>query len=75
MILRFQSRDGQFRLTVDANTEIASVLPDILEKLPKNVIPSSVTISPKPHGAESRPVETLKNVTFSRIGLTLVREW
>lgn len=70
MILRFQSREGQFRLTVDANTKIASILPDILEKLPKNVIPSSVTISPQPHGSESRPIETLSNVTFGRLGLT-----
>lgn len=70
MILRFQSRIGQFRLTVDADQEIATILPDVLEKLPKDVIPASVTISPKPHGAEVRPIEALRNVPFSRIGLT-----
>ena len=70
MILRFQSRNGQFRLTVEADQDIATILPDVLEKLPKDVIPSSVTISPKPHGAEVRSIEGLKNVPFSRIGLT-----
>lgn len=69
MILRFQSREGQFRLNVEQSTDIASILPDLLEKLPKNVIHSSITISPKPHGADSRPVEALKGVTFGRLGL------
>ncbi|KAK1089960.1 nuclear protein localization protein 4, partial [Friedmanniomyces endolithicus] len=38
--------------------------------LPKNVITSSITISPKPHGADSRPIQALKGVTFGRLGLT-----
>ena len=70
MILRFQSRDGQFRLTLEPETDIASILPQILEKLPKDVKATSVTISPKPHGADSRPVEALKGVTFKRLGMT-----
>lgn len=70
MILRFQSRNGQFRLTVEPDTDIASVLPQVVDKLPAGTIPSSVTISPKPHGADSRPIEALKGVTFSKIGLT-----
>jgi nuclear protein localization family protein 4 len=70
MILRFQSRNGQFRLTVEPNTDIASVLPQVVEKLPADTIPSSVTISPKPHGADSRPIEALKGVTFAKLGLT-----
>ncbi|KAK0309467.1 nuclear protein localization protein 4 [Friedmanniomyces endolithicus] len=70
MILRFQSREGQFRLNVEAATDIASILPQLQEKLPKNVITSSITISPKPHGADSRPIQALKGVTFGRLGLT-----
>jgi nuclear protein localization family protein 4 len=70
MILRFQSRNGQFRLTVESGTDIASVLPQVIEKLPEGVIPSSITISPKPHGGEARPVESLKGFTFGKIGLT-----
>lgn len=70
MILRFQSREGQFRLNVENSTDISSILPDVLEKLPKDVVASSITISPKPHGADSRPIESLKGVTFGRLGLT-----
>ncbi|GAB7336343.1 hypothetical protein MBLNU13_g09077t1 [Cladosporium sp. NU13] len=70
MILRFQSRNGQFRLTVEPHTDIASVLSQVVEKLPAGTIPSSVTISPKPHGADSRPIEALQGVTFGKIGLT-----
>ncbi|PNS20264.1 Nuclear protein localization protein 4 [Sphaceloma murrayae] len=69
MILRFQSRNGQFRLTLEPSTDIASILPQVLEKLPSSVIPSSVTISPKPHGGDSRPIEALNGVTFSRLGM------
>ena len=70
MILRFQSREGQFRLTVEPNTDISTTLNDVLEKLPKDTIPSSVTISPRPHGADSRAIQSLKGVTFGRLGLT-----
>jgi len=69
MIIRFSSKNGQFRLTLEPETDIASVLPQILEKLPKDVVPSSVTMSPKPHGADSRPIEALKGVTFKRLGM------
>ncbi|TKA28209.1 Nuclear protein localization protein 4 [Salinomyces thailandicus] len=70
MILRFQSREGQFRLNLEPTTDISTVLSDVQEKLPKDVLPSSITISPKPHGADSRPIESLKGVTFGRLGLT-----
>ena len=70
MILRFQSREGQFRLTVESNTEIPSIISDVLEKLPADTVASSVTISPKPHGADSRSIESLQGVTFGRLGLT-----
>ncbi|KXL46516.1 hypothetical protein M433DRAFT_5508 [Acidomyces richmondensis BFW] len=70
MILRFQSREGQFRLTVDPSTDIASILDAVREKLPKDVVPSSITISPKPHGADSRPIESLRGVTFARLNMT-----
>ncbi|GAB7363854.1 hypothetical protein MBLNU230_g4418t1 [Neophaeotheca triangularis] len=70
MILRFQSRNGQFRLTVEPTTDISTILPDVLEKLPKDTVSSSVTISPKPHGGDSRTIESLQGVTFGRLGLT-----
>lgn len=70
MILRFQSREGQFRLTVEPTTDISTTLPQVQEKLPADVIPSSISISPKPAGADSRPIQSLKGVTFGRLGLT-----
>lgn len=70
MILRFQSRNGQFRLTVEPDTDIASILPQVLEKLPAGTVPSSVTISPKPQGGDSRPIEALQGATFGKLGLT-----
>ena len=70
MILRFQSREGQFRLNVEPSTDISTILPDVLEQLPKDVITSTVSISPKPQGADSRPIQQLKGVTFGRLGLT-----
>ena len=70
MILRFQSRNGQFRLTLEPDTDIASILPQVLEKLPKDVITSSVSISPKPQSSDSRSIESLKGVTFKRLGMT-----
>lgn len=70
MILRFQSRNGQFRLNVEPTTDIASVIPQIIEKLPKDAVTSSITISPKPQGGDSRPIEALKGITFQRLNLT-----
>lgn len=70
MILRFQSRNGQFRITVEPDTDIASILPQVVEKLPAGVLPSSVTISPKPQGGDSRPIESLKGVSFGKLGLS-----
>lgn len=75
MILRFQSKNGQFRLQVEPETEISTILPAVLEKLPGDVIPSSVNISPKPTGGDSRSIETLKGVTFARLGLSYVHEF
>ncbi|OJD35119.1 uncharacterized protein BKCO1_1900014 [Diplodia corticola] len=71
MILRFQSRNGQFRLTVDAKDDFTTVSSQIVEKLPPNTDLSTVTISPKPQDKTSaRKLETLKGVTFERVGLT-----
>ncbi|KAH7026777.1 NPL4 family-domain-containing protein [Macrophomina phaseolina] len=71
MILRFQSRNGQFRLTVEPKDDFTSVASQIAEKLPPNVDLSTVTISPKPQDkASARKLESLKGITFERVGLT-----
>ena len=70
MLLRFQSREGQFRLELDANADIASILPQVVEKLPKDVVSSSISISPQAQGGDSRTIQSLRGITFSRLGLT-----
>ncbi|KAI9662489.1 MAG: nuclear protein localization protein 4 [Bathelium mastoideum] len=69
MIIRFQGRDGQFRLNVEAKDQISSILPQVTEKLSKDVDPTSITISPKPHGAEAHTIVSLGNATFQQLGV------
>ncbi|KAF2742612.1 nuclear protein localization protein 4 [Sporormia fimetaria CBS 119925] len=70
MILRFTSREGQFRLTVEPETTFTDVIPQIAEKLPQNVDLSSLSVSNRPHGGDSRLFRTLKGVSFKQVGLT-----
>jgi len=69
MLLRFQSRHGQFRLTVEPSVEFTSLLPQILEKLPQDTDPQSVKLSNKPQGGDARNVAQLKGVTIQQVGL------
>jgi nuclear protein localization family protein 4 len=71
MILRFSSRIGQFRLTVEPSTDLATLLPQVVEKLTPDTIPSSVSISPQ-RGGQSRSLESLKGVTVQKLGLAYV---
>ncbi|KAF2085600.1 nuclear protein localization protein 4 [Saccharata proteae CBS 121410] len=80
MILRFQSRNGQFRLTVDPQDEFPSIVPKVVEHLPPNTDPSSISVSPKPQKREDgRVLVQLKGVTFAQVGLKhgdqLFLEW
>ncbi|KAI4744011.1 nuclear protein localization protein 4 [Aureobasidium sp. EXF-12298] len=68
MILRFSSRIGQFRLTVEPSTDLATLLPQVTEKLTPDTIPSSVSISPQ-RGGQSRSLESLRGVTVQKLGL------
>ncbi|KAB8596110.1 hypothetical protein FH972_025819 [Carpinus fangiana] len=69
MILRFQGRDGQFRLTVEPETEFPALLPQIVEKLPPDIDPETITLSNKPEGGDQRKVATLKGVALKQVGL------
>ena len=70
MILRFTSREGQFRLTVEPTTTFPEILPQIAEKLPKDVNLQSVSVSNKPHGGDARIISELTGVSFQKVGLS-----
>lgn len=72
MLLRFQSRKGQFRLTTEPDLQFPSLLEQILEKLPPKTDPQSVTLSNRPQGGDARQVSSLKNITLAQVGLKWV---
>ncbi|KAL8999731.1 MAG: hypothetical protein Q9169_001548 [Polycauliona sp. 2 TL-2023] len=69
ILLRFESRSGQFRLTVDPTDEFPALLSKILESLPKGVDSRTLTLSNKPHAGEDRLLSSLKGVAIERVGL------
>ncbi|KAF1941609.1 NPL4-domain-containing protein [Clathrospora elynae] len=70
MILRFASKEGQFRLTVEPTTTFPDILPQISEKLPKSVDIQSISVSNKPHGGDARKISELNGVSFKQVGLS-----
>lgn len=70
MILRFVSKEGQFRLTVEPTTTFPEILPQVAEKLPKNVDPASIAVSNKPQGGDARKLASLKGVSFEQVRLS-----
>ncbi|KAL9132152.1 MAG: hypothetical protein Q9217_000086 [Psora testacea] len=67
--LRFESRNGQFRLSVDLNTQFTDLLSKILDNLPKDADSRTIVLSNKPFGGEERLLSSLKGVPISRVGL------
>ncbi|KAI9741085.1 MAG: nuclear protein localization protein 4 [Cirrosporium novae-zelandiae] len=70
--LRFETRDGTFRLSVQPTDHFTSLLPKILDKLPPNTDPNSVVLSNAPIGVnrgDERPIMGLKGVRVERVGL------
>ncbi|KAL8807752.1 MAG: hypothetical protein Q9223_002938 [Gallowayella weberi] len=69
ILLRFESKNGQFRLTVKPTDEFPALLPKILEHLPKNLDPRTLTLSNKPHAGEDRLLSSLNGIAIERVGL------
>jgi nuclear protein localization family protein 4 len=72
MILRFQSKEGNFRLTVEPSTTFPDIVPQIAEHLPKNTDLQSITVSNKPHGGDARKLTSLRGISFKQVGLKWV---
>ena len=70
MILRFVSKEGQFRLTVQPEDTFTDIIPQVAEKLPKNVDLQSITVSNRPQGGDARKLAELKGVSFKQVGLS-----
>ncbi|KAL6159635.1 nuclear protein localization protein 4 [Exserohilum turcicum] len=70
MILRFVSKEGQFRLTVQPEDTFTDIAPQVAEKLPKNVQFQSITVSNRPQGGDARKLADLKGVSFKQVGLS-----
>lgn len=74
MLLRFFTPAGQFRVTVDPENDFPSVIPELAEKLPKDVDISSLTVSPERSGPnrDPRKLTDLKGITFTQVGVKYV---
>lgn len=70
MILRFVSKEGQFRLNVEPTTAFTDILPQIAEKLPSNIDLQSISVSNRPQGGDARKIANLKGVSFAQVGLS-----
>ncbi|MCJ1417096.1 nuclear protein localization protein 4 [Xylographa parallela] len=68
-LLRFESKDGQFRLEVSPSDQFTSLLSPILDKLPKSVDSTTITLSNRPFGSDARLLSSLEGVTIERVGL------
>jgi nuclear protein localization family protein 4 len=68
MILRFRSRDGQFRLNISPDETFGSLAPRIAENIPKDSDLSTLKLSNHPQGGDARPFRDIVGVAVSQVG-------
>lgn len=74
MLLRFESRHGQFRLTAEPTDTFSQLSSKILDNLPPNTDIASITLSNKPVSSKPDPdrerrLADLPNVKLQQVGL------
>lgn len=74
MLLRFESKNGSFRLNAEPTDTFASLAVKILDNLPPNTDPSSIVLSNKPVSSNStsdreRRLADIPNVTLKQVNL------
>lgn len=73
MLLRFESKNGQFRLTAEPTDTFASLSSKILDNLPPNTDASSIVLSNKPVSKNPQPQERrlaeIPKVQLKQVGL------
>lgn len=69
MLIRFRGPDGTYRIECNPTDTFPSLQSKLLDMLPKEVDPITITISNKPTMHDSRRLLALKGTTLQRVGL------
>lgn len=72
MIIRFRSKDGQYRLNCEGNTNFGDLLNElVLTKLPA-IDPSSLTITFPRNNNDTKVANEVESITVDQLNLKMV---